>query len=135
MGNVIALRTVTCATAPLPSPAPPQTPQDHRQVGDIDLFPFADRRVLDHHLDDALVVRRIVPAAIAFHGLFAGDPLLRRDSDPGYQVGWRHKVRFEKGHLEGEMSYGEASRRAAELQAKDTEGKVYFPEMIRTLEG
>ena len=66
---------------------------------------------------------------------FAGDPLLRRDSDPGYQVGWRHKVRFEKGHLEGEMSYGEASRRAAELQAKDTEGKVYFPEMTRTLEG
>jgi hypothetical protein len=66
---------------------------------------------------------------------FEGDPLLRRDSDPGYQVGWRHKVRFEKGHLEGEMSYGEASRRAAELQTKDTEGKVYFPEMLRTLEG
>jgi hypothetical protein len=65
---------------------------------------------------------------------FAGDPLRRRDSDPGYRVGWRHRVRFEKGHLEGELSYGEASRRAAELQAGDTEGKVYFPEMIRTLE-
>jgi hypothetical protein len=33
------------------------------------------------------------------------------------------------------MSYGEARRRAAELQASDTESKVYFPEMIRTLEG
>jgi hypothetical protein len=56
---------------------------------------------------------------------FAGDALRRRDSDPGYRVGPRHKVRFEKGHLEGELSYGEASRRAAELQAKDAEGKVY----------
>lgn len=28
---------------------------------------------------------------------FAGDPLWRRDQDPGYRVGWRHKVRFEKG--------------------------------------
>jgi hypothetical protein len=65
----------------------------------------------------------------------AGDPLRRRDSDPGYRVGWRHRVRFEKGHLEGDMSYGEARRRADELQASDTEGKVYFPEMIRIPEG
>lgn len=58
-----------------------------------------------------------------------GDPLLRRDDDPGYRVGWRHRVRFEKGHLDGEMTYGEARRKAAELQAGDAE-KVYFPEMI-----
>jgi hypothetical protein len=65
---------------------------------------------------------------------FSGDPLARRDSDPGYQVGWRHKVRFEKGHLEGEMTFGEASRKAAELQAQDNEGKVYYPELVMTLE-
>jgi hypothetical protein len=66
---------------------------------------------------------------------FTGDPLMRRENDPGYRVGWRHKVRFERGHVEGEMTYGEASRKAAELQAQDTEGKVYFPELIMTLEG
>lgn len=65
---------------------------------------------------------------------FTGDPLMKRENDPGYRVGWRHKVRFERGHLEGEMTYGEASRKAAELQTKDTEGKVYFPELIMTLE-
>jgi len=64
---------------------------------------------------------------------FAGDPLARRDKDPGYRVGWRHRVRFETGHLDGEMTYGEASRMAAELQAQDTDGKVYYPELIRTL--
>lgn len=65
---------------------------------------------------------------------FSGDPLWRRDEDPGYRVGWRHKVRFEKGHLEGEMTFGEASRKAAELQAKDSEGKVYYPELVLTLQ-
>jgi hypothetical protein len=59
-----------------------------------------------------------------------GDPLWRRSDDPGYRVGWRHRVAFEKGGLEGEMSYAEASRKAAELQAQDTEGKVYYPELI-----
>lgn len=59
-----------------------------------------------------------------------GDALWRRPDDPGYRVGWRHKVKFEKGHLDGEMSYGEAAKQAAELQAKDGEGKVYYPELI-----
>ena len=59
---------------------------------------------------------------------FTGDPLWRRDEDPGYRVGWRHRVRYEKGYLEG------ARRTAAELQAKDPEGKVYYPELIRTLQ-
>lgn len=65
---------------------------------------------------------------------FSGDPLVRRDEDPGYQVGWRHRVEFRKGHLGGEMTYGEARRKAAQLQAQDTEGKVYYPELIMTLE-
>jgi hypothetical protein len=65
---------------------------------------------------------------------FSGDPLSRRDADPGYQVGWRHKAQFQKGHLDGEMTYGEARRKAAELQVQDTEGKVYYPELIMVLE-
>ena len=58
-----------------------------------------------------------------------GDALQRRADDPGYRVGWKHRSRFEKGHLDGEMTYGEASRKAAELQAGDPE-KIYFPELI-----
>ena len=64
-----------------------------------------------------------------------GDPLWRRASDPGYRVGWRHKVKFEKGHLEGEMTFGEASKKAAELQAQETDQKVYYAELIITEEG
>jgi hypothetical protein len=33
------------------------------------------------------------------------------------------------------MTYGEARRKAAELQASDIEGKVFFPELIMTLQG
>ena len=61
-----------------------------------------------------------------------GDPLWRRADDPGYQVGWRRKYGFEKGHLDGEMTYGEATRKAAELQSQETEDKVYYPELIIT---
>ena len=60
-----------------------------------------------------------------------GDPLWRRDSDPGYRVGWRKKLAFDKGHLEGEMTYGEAKKKAAALAAQDPE-KTYFPELIIT---
>lgn len=60
-----------------------------------------------------------------------GDPLWRRAGDPGYRVGWRHKVKFEKGHLEGEMTYGEAEKKAAELSAQDPQ-KTYYPELILT---
>ncbi len=60
-----------------------------------------------------------------------GDPLWRRADDPGYRVGWRHKVRFEKGHLEGEMTYGEAEKKAKELSAQDPQ-KTYYPELILT---
>ena len=60
-----------------------------------------------------------------------GDPLWRRDSDPGYRVGWKYKYKFEKGHLEGEMTYGEARRQAAELAAKEPD-KVFWPELVIT---
>ncbi len=60
-----------------------------------------------------------------------GDPLWRRDSDPGYRVGWRSKSRFEAGHLEGEMTYGEAARKARELAAQDQDqDTTYYPELI-----
>jgi hypothetical protein len=57
------------------------------------------------------------------------DGLRRQADDPGYRVGWKYRYKFEKGHLEGEMTYGEARQKAAELQAGDPE-KIYFPELI-----
>lgn len=60
---------------------------------------------------------------------YKGDPLWKRASDPGYRVGWRSKAKFEKGHLDGEMTYGEASQKAQELSNQDAT-KTYFPELI-----
>lgn len=57
------------------------------------------------------------------------NPMLRRDEDKGYQVAWKLKYGFQKSHLDGEMTYGEARKKAAELQAKEPE-KVYWAEMI-----
>lgn len=57
------------------------------------------------------------------------DPLRHRAEDSGYRVGWRYKYKFEKGVLDGEMTYGEAKKKAAELQAKEPE-KAFYPEMI-----
>lgn len=62
---------------------------------------------------------------------FKGDPLWKRASDPGYRIGWRSKARFEKGHLEGEMTYGEASQKAEELASQDP-SKTFYPELIIT---
>ncbi len=57
------------------------------------------------------------------------DPLLRRDGDSGYRVAWKYKYKFERGHFDEEMTYGEARKRAADLQAKEPE-KVFWPEML-----
>lgn len=57
------------------------------------------------------------------------DPLLRRATDKGYRIGWKYKYKFERGHLDEEMTYAEAKQKAAELQAKEPE-KVFWPEMI-----
>lgn len=62
-----------------------------------------------------------------------GDALWRRAEDPGYRVGWKYRYKFEKGHIDGEMTFGEAQKKAAELQAGDKE-KIYFPELILTEE-
>lgn len=57
------------------------------------------------------------------------DSLQKRDSDKGYRIGWKLKYGFERGHLDGEMTYGEARKKAAELQSKEKD-KVYWAEMI-----
>lgn len=62
-----------------------------------------------------------------------GDALWKRADDPGYRIGWRSKAKFEKGHLDGEMSYGEAEAKARELSASEPD-KTYFPELILTEE-
>jgi hypothetical protein len=62
---------------------------------------------------------------------FKGDPLWKRADDPGYRVGWRSKRGFEKGHLDDEMTYGEAAKKAQELAAAEP-GKTFFPELIIT---
>ncbi|MBK1630372.1 hypothetical protein CKO31_06345 [Thiohalocapsa halophila] len=62
-----------------------------------------------------------------------GDPLWKRADDPGYRIGWRSKAKFEKGHLEGEMTYGEAEAKARELAAKEPD-KTFYPELVITEE-
>lgn len=61
-----------------------------------------------------------------------GDSLSKRATDRGYRVGWRSKAKHEKGHLDGEMTYGEARSKAAELEAGDPD-KTYYPELILEL--
>ena len=62
---------------------------------------------------------------------FKGDPLRKRAEDAGYRVGWRSKTKFEKGHLDGEINYGEAAAKAQELAAAEPD-KTFFPELIVT---
>jgi hypothetical protein len=54
-----------------------------------------------------------------------------RESERGYRVGGRSTARFVAGHLDGEMTYGEAASKARELSAQDKE-KTYYPELIIT---
>ncbi len=42
----------------------------------------------------------------------------KQDSDTGYVVAWRHMRKFEAGKLDGEMTCGEARKKAEELSAK-----------------
>lgn len=57
------------------------------------------------------------------------DPFFHKDDDRGFQIGWKLKYDFQRGHLDGEMTYGEARKKAAELQEKEPE-KVFWPEVI-----
>ncbi|MBI3562845.1 MAG: hypothetical protein HY080_14125 [Gammaproteobacteria bacterium] len=60
---------------------------------------------------------------------FRADPLLKRANDTGYRIGWKHRYDLVRGHLDGEMTFGEATKKAAELGAKDKD-KIYWAEMI-----
>ncbi|HID49583.1 MAG TPA: hypothetical protein EYP40_08255 [Chromatiales bacterium] len=57
------------------------------------------------------------------------DPLQRKSSDKGYRVAWKYKYKFEKGHFDEELTYGEALRKAEELEAKEPD-KVFWPELM-----
>ena len=57
------------------------------------------------------------------------DPLQRRASDKGYRVAWKLKYGFEKGAFDEELTYGEAKKKAEELEAKEP-GKTFWPELI-----
>ncbi|MBI5463016.1 MAG: hypothetical protein HY941_12595 [Gammaproteobacteria bacterium] len=57
------------------------------------------------------------------------NPMLRQDGDKGYRVAWKLKYGFQKSRFDKEMTYGEARKQAAELQAKEPE-KVFWAEMM-----
>lgn len=57
------------------------------------------------------------------------NPLQRQASDKGYRVNWKLRYGFQTGHLDGELTYGEAVKKAGELGSKDHD-KVYWAAMI-----
>ena len=57
------------------------------------------------------------------------DTLLKKSSDKGYRIGWKLRAGFQRGHLDGEMTYGEAKKKAAELGTKEPD-KVFWAEML-----
>ncbi len=65
----------------------------------------------------------------AYYKTPKSDPLQKASSNPGYRIAWKYKKKFERGHLDGEMSYGEALVKAEALNAKEPD-KVYWPELL-----
>jgi len=57
------------------------------------------------------------------------NPLFRKATDKGYTIGWKSRYGFERGRLAGDMTYGEASKKAAEMGAKEP-NKVFWAEML-----
>lgn len=57
------------------------------------------------------------------------DSLVKRQSDKGYRVAWKLKYGYEKSSFPEEMTYGEAKKKAAQLQSKEAD-KVFWAEMI-----
>ena len=56
------------------------------------------------------------------------DPMSpKKLTDSGYIVAWKFKYQFETGKLPGEMTYGEAMKKARELEAKNPE-KTFWAE-------
>jgi hypothetical protein len=61
----------------------------------------------------------------------SADPLLHRAADKGYTIGWKLKYGFERGRLDENLTYGDAKKKAAEMEKKEPE-KAFWPEMIMT---
>ncbi len=55
------------------------------------------------------------------------ETLLKPADESGYVIAWRCKYKFETGQLDGEMSYGDAAKKCAELCAKEPE-KTFWPQ-------
>ena len=56
----------------------------------------------------------------------------KNQNDSGYVIGWKYKYQFERGTLEGEMSYAEALKKANELNKKEPE-KTFWAEKVLEL--
>ncbi len=55
----------------------------------------------------------------------------RKDDEPGYIVGWRHRKEFKAGKYRDEvMTYGEAIKKAEQLTAK-SQDTVYWAEALQ----
>lgn len=57
------------------------------------------------------------------------DSLLRKSTDKGYTIGWKSRYGFERGRLDGNMTYAEATKKAAEMGSKEP-NKVFWAEML-----
>lgn len=56
----------------------------------------------------------------------------KKPDAPGYVVAWKYKYQFEKGILDGEMTYAEAEKKAAALRQKEPE-KTFWAEKVLDL--
>ncbi|HHJ20740.1 MAG TPA: hypothetical protein ENJ84_13100 [Gammaproteobacteria bacterium] len=65
----------------------------------------------------------------AFYKRPKSNPLLRPHNAEGYRIGWKYKHQFKRGHLEEEMTYGEALERSLAL-AKAEPDKTFWPELM-----
>jgi hypothetical protein len=52
------------------------------------------------------------------HVRFPGSPLACRDADAGHGLGWRHRVPYDEGRLDGEMTDRETRPQATALKSK-----------------
>lgn len=56
------------------------------------------------------------------------DPLMKRATDMGYIVAWRHRVEHKAGKLlDQEMTYAEAKKKAEEMEVQEPD-KVFWAE-------
>lgn len=54
-----------------------------------------------------------------------------KDDDPGYIVAWKYKYEFKTGKFDEVMTYGEAKRKAEQLQTKHPD-QTFWAERVQT---